>query len=93
MGGKTKQDATVQIRDRAYALWEREGYPVGRDVEFWLTAEAQITKEINGSKPATARRAPRATAKATTTAKKAPTSQAKTRKSTKKAARTKRNGK
>ena len=26
----------------AYQLWEQSGRPVGRDLEFWLTAEAQV---------------------------------------------------
>jgi hypothetical protein len=30
------------IRERAYAIWEQEGRPVGKDVEHWLRAEAEI---------------------------------------------------
>ncbi len=26
----------------AYCIWEREGRPVGRDLEHWLQAEAQL---------------------------------------------------
>ena len=26
----------------AYQLWENAGRPAGRDLEFWLTAEAQV---------------------------------------------------
>ncbi len=26
----------------AYQLWENAGRPVGRDLEFWLAAEAQV---------------------------------------------------
>jgi len=31
-----------RIRERAYALWESEGCPEGRDTEFWLRAEAEV---------------------------------------------------
>jgi hypothetical protein len=34
----TKQE----IRARARELWEQNGRPAGRDVEFWLQAEAEI---------------------------------------------------
>ncbi len=30
------------IRRRAYAIWEEEGRPEGRDHEFWLRAEMEI---------------------------------------------------
>jgi hypothetical protein len=33
-----------RIRARAYELWEKAGKPVGRDLEFWLEAERQITE-------------------------------------------------
>jgi fructose-bisphosphate aldolase class II len=29
-----------EIAQRAYSLWEREGRPAGRDLDFWLKAEA-----------------------------------------------------
>ena len=29
---------------RAHELWERNGCPVGRDLEFWLQAEAEISR-------------------------------------------------
>ena len=29
------------IRDRAYAIWQSEGYPEGRALEHWLMAERQ----------------------------------------------------
>jgi hypothetical protein len=34
-----------QIRERAYAVWEEEGCPDGRDREHWLQAEAEIVAE------------------------------------------------
>jgi hypothetical protein len=32
-----------EIRLRAHELWEQHGRPVGRDVEFWLQAESELT--------------------------------------------------
>ncbi len=34
-----------QIRERAYALWEKEGSPEGRDAEFWERAKSMIETE------------------------------------------------
>ena len=31
-----------EIRTRARELWEQNGRPVGRDVEFWLQAEREL---------------------------------------------------
>jgi hypothetical protein len=31
-----------QVSKRAYAIWEAEGYPHGRDREHWRQAEAEI---------------------------------------------------
>lgn len=31
-------DTEHHIRERAYALWEKEGSPHGRDAEFWERA-------------------------------------------------------
>jgi hypothetical protein len=33
------------IASRAYQIWEEQGYPDGRDLEHWITAE----QEVNGS--------------------------------------------
>jgi Protein of unknown function (DUF2934) len=30
------------IRERAYAIWEEEGRPRGRDLDHWLRAETEI---------------------------------------------------
>ena len=51
------------IRERAYQLWENDGRPDGRSVDYWLEAARQLedeggsaaTKAVN--KPATSRRA------------------------------------
>lgn len=32
----------VEIRARAHEIWEQNGRPTGRDVEFWLQAEAEL---------------------------------------------------
>ena len=32
----------AMISDRAYAIWEREGYPEGRAVEHWMAARKQL---------------------------------------------------
>jgi hypothetical protein len=34
-----------QIRIRSYLLWETAGRPQGRDMEFWLRAEAELGAE------------------------------------------------
>lgn len=34
-----------QIRERAYAMWEREGRPAGRHLEHWAAAEREIKAE------------------------------------------------
>lgn len=34
-----------EIGQRAHALWQREGQPHGRDVEFWLRAEKELQRE------------------------------------------------
>jgi Protein of unknown function (DUF2934) len=35
----------LQVRARAYELWEQAGRPAGRDLEFWLEAERQVEDE------------------------------------------------
>lgn len=34
-----------RIRERAYALWEKEGRPEGRDLEFWDRARGIVESE------------------------------------------------
>jgi Protein of unknown function (DUF2934) len=34
--------AKEEIKARARELWEQNGQPAGRDLEFWLKAEAEI---------------------------------------------------
>jgi hypothetical protein len=33
-----------EIRTRAHELWEQNGRPSGRDLEFWLQAESEISE-------------------------------------------------
>ncbi len=35
-----------RVRDRAYALWESEGRPIGRDAEHWRMSEEATRAEI-----------------------------------------------
>lgn len=35
----------MQIRDRAYALWEEAGRPEGQDKEFWAMAERELSEQ------------------------------------------------
>lgn len=34
------------VRDTAYAIWEAEGKPEGRDAEHWRLAEERVTASI-----------------------------------------------
>lgn len=36
-----------RIKERAFFLWEAEGGPDGRDLDYWLRAEQEV---LNGSK-------------------------------------------
>jgi Protein of unknown function (DUF2934) len=33
-----------EIRARAHELWEQNGRPAGRDLEFWLQAKSEISE-------------------------------------------------
>ncbi|HUN40389.1 MAG TPA: DUF2934 domain-containing protein [Acetobacteraceae bacterium] len=37
-----------RVRERAYHLWEADGKPHGRDVEYWQRARELIAMEENG---------------------------------------------
>ena len=78
------------VRDTAYAIWEAEGKPEGRDAEHWRLAEervgasageAKATKPAKGKVSATTDDSP----KATVPLKKAATGNAGARKSASKA--------
>jgi len=36
------EDREPAVRERAYAIWERDGRPEGRNLDHWLQAEAEI---------------------------------------------------
>ncbi len=42
------------VRDTAYAIWEAEGKPVGRDAEHWRQAEDRVAASVAGSPEAKA---------------------------------------
>ncbi|MFA6560559.1 MAG: DUF2934 domain-containing protein [Verrucomicrobiia bacterium] len=47
MNATPRQQTNIPTPDEiavcAFAIWEKEGRPHGRDVEHWLQAEAQLT--------------------------------------------------
>jgi hypothetical protein len=58
-------DQYVEIAQRAYSIWEVEGRPIGRELDHWLRAEAEVrgarAESADGTPPslATPRRASR----------------------------------
>ena len=38
-------DYVKRLHLRAYLIWERDGRPVGREVDHWLAAERELAKE------------------------------------------------
>jgi hypothetical protein len=40
-----------RVRDGAYALWESEGRPFGRDVEHWRRSEEAALAELTPAEP------------------------------------------
>lgn len=44
-------DKDSALRERAYAIWQEEGFPEGRDADHWLQAEREHAGQ--GSHPAT----------------------------------------
>jgi hypothetical protein len=47
----TTPDSNTKIEKRAHELWEAEGCPEGRELEFWLQAERELA-EAPGAAPA-----------------------------------------
>ncbi|HEX3429634.1 MAG TPA: DUF2934 domain-containing protein [Rhizomicrobium sp.] len=43
--------AEHEIRTRSYLLWEAEGRPQGRDMEFWFRAKIQLEEESRAASP------------------------------------------
>jgi len=63
--GNTEQ----AIRERAYHLWEQDGRPHGRDIEFWSRAAAEAATKPKRAMAAAAKPVPTKTAAAKTTRK------------------------
>ncbi len=55
-------DRQARIRDRAYAIWEREGRPDGKHLECLQRAERQIEDEDRAAAPEDQRHRPGAPA-------------------------------
>ncbi len=36
---------TLRVQERAYALWQQDDCQWGRDLDYWIQAEAQIAAE------------------------------------------------
>jgi hypothetical protein len=45
-----------EVRERAYALWERDGRPEGQAEQHWFRAEAELRAEGRGPSQAAASR-------------------------------------
>jgi aspartyl/asparaginyl beta-hydroxylase (cupin superfamily) len=42
------QDREQAVRERAYAIWERDGRPEGRSLAHWCQAEAELDAKAEG---------------------------------------------
>jgi hypothetical protein len=40
-----------KIRERAYELWQQSGKPDGSEMDFWLQAEQELSKEKPAEPP------------------------------------------
>lgn len=49
-----EQDREARIRECAYHLWETNGKPYGRDVEFWQRARQIVAEQDHLPAPAEA---------------------------------------
>ena len=45
-------DSDSAIRSRAYEFWQAEGELPGRDLDYWLRAEAEVRGDARPSRPA-----------------------------------------
>ncbi len=57
-------DVEDRIRSRAFEMWQDEGCPDGKDLEFWLRAESELLQEPLKAAKALAAKAKKAAAKA-----------------------------
>jgi hypothetical protein len=48
--GEERSGREQAIQERAYAIWEEEGRPDGKDWDHWLRAEAEIISSIEEAK-------------------------------------------
>jgi len=63
-----------QIRERAYCLWEADGSPEGKEMDYWLRAEqdvSAVTRKPSQKAKSAGRSASNLAAKTNSTAKKA----------------------
>jgi hypothetical protein len=44
----TERTHQNEVANRAYRLWESAGRPHGRDLEFWVQAEAEARSQVTG---------------------------------------------
>jgi aspartyl/asparaginyl beta-hydroxylase (cupin superfamily) len=65
MAGLNSSDRAVreEILHRAYAIWEREGWPQNRKLDHWLEAEAEVLRRIGAMATETASQVPVAPAR------------------------------
>lgn len=51
--GANSDDRQGTIRDRAYAIWQEEGHPEGRDADHWHRAESELATPdaVEGADP------------------------------------------
>ena len=43
--GEAEKTIEDRVRERAYALWERDGRPEGRSDEYWQLARSEVQAE------------------------------------------------
>src|SRR5208282_5674090 len=51
---ETDPERELRVRERAYHLWEADGKPHGRDVEYWQRARELVSTEegaVSGLRP------------------------------------------
>lgn len=53
-------DLDAKVRERAYAIWEREHRPEGKHLDHWLCAQSEIQAEQSsvGDQPASVQTVP-----------------------------------
>ena len=70
-------DREAAIREKARAIWEREGRPDGHHERHWIEAERQLSAEAEAAKPKSGNGVKKSAAAKKTPAKKAPAAKAK----------------